>query len=40
MCRTGAVQEVRMRGAMLFAAGLFVGVAVHVGLAQRARTAW
>jgi catechol 2,3-dioxygenase-like lactoylglutathione lyase family enzyme len=25
-----------MRGAMLFAAGLFVGVAVHVGLAQRA----
>jgi len=25
-----------MRGAMLFAAGLFVGVAVHVGLAQSA----
>ena len=25
-----------MRGAMLFAAGLLVGVAVHVGLAQSA----
>lgn len=28
-----------MRGAMLFAAGLIVGVAVHVGLAQNAGTA-
>jgi catechol 2,3-dioxygenase-like lactoylglutathione lyase family enzyme len=26
-----------MRGAMLFAAGLFVGVSVHVGMAQSAR---
>ena len=25
-----------MRGAMLFVAGLFVGVAVHVGIAQNA----
>ena len=27
-----------MRGAMLFAAGLFVGLAVHVGLAQNANS--
>src|SRR5688500_19948124 len=36
MCGLRKQQGGRMRGAVLFAAGLLVGVAVHVGLAQSA----
>ena len=44
LLRNVLLKEVHMRSAMMFAAGLLVGVAVHVGLAQSAgggpRTAW